>query len=38
MSREVVVIESDQDRSKFKLLDAALEKADFNDLLETPLE
>ena len=34
MKREVVVIESDKDRSKFELLDAALEKTDFNDLLE----
>jgi len=35
MNREVVVVESDDDRSKFELLDAALEKTDFNDLLET---
>jgi len=38
MSREVVVVESDENRSKFELLDAALEKTDFNNLLETALE
>ena len=35
MNQEVVVIESGQDRSKFDLLDAALEKAQFATLLET---
>jgi hypothetical protein len=35
MKREIVVIESGKNRSKFDLLDAALEKAQFVNLLET---
>ena len=35
MNRETVVIESGKDRTKFDLLDAALEMAQFSDLLET---
>jgi len=37
MNREVVVIETGENRSKFDLLDAALEKAQFVDLLETAM-
>ena len=37
MNREVVVIETGENRSKFGLLDAALEKAQFVDLLETAM-
>ena len=37
MDREVVVIESGENRSKFDLLDAALEKAQFVNLLETAM-
>ncbi len=35
MNQEVVVIESGEDRSKFDLLDSALKKAQFAELLET---
>ncbi len=35
MNPEVVVVESDPNRSKLELLDAALEKTRFNDVLET---
>ena len=35
MNREIVVIETEEDFSKFDLLDVALDKAQFEDLLET---